>query len=289
MIVSHLAVIFPVFQETQMVIIFIARAHHWNLYLADFLNISSDISRSQLSIYSGVSSWIFSVFVWRATLNFLYFFFIEGPSANFLDMSSHGEYSRQFVGRLTVNYLRVFLGDSRWIISMFFFWATHGELSPCFVGRLTANYLHVLLCDSQWIISMFCWATHGELSPCFVGRLTVNYLHVFWATDGELSPCFVGRPKVKYLYVLLGDSRWIISIFCWATHGELFPCFVGRLTVIFFRSYYGGHNASSGCGLRNDLQIWWVAANILNKQSRTADKMWSSSLGVGRGVNNSSP
>ena len=35
--------------------------------------------------------------------------------------------------------------------------------------------------------------------------------------------------------------------------------------------------------------IWWVAANILNKQSRTADKGWSSGLGVGRGVNKSSP
>jgi len=31
-----------------------------------------------------------------------------------------------------------------------------------------------------------------------------------------------------------------------------------------------------------------VAANILNKQSRTADKGWSSSLGFGRGANNSS-
>jgi hypothetical protein len=29
------------------------------------------------------------------------------------------------------------------------------------------------------------------------------------------------------------------------------------------------------------LQIWMVAVNILNKQSRTADKGWSSSLGVG--------
>ena len=29
--------------------------------------------------------------------------------------------------------------------------------------------------------------------------------------------------------------------------------------------------------------IWRVAANILNKQSRTPDKGWSSSLGVGRG------
>jgi hypothetical protein len=36
------------------------------------------------------------------------------------------------------------------------------------------------------------------------------------------------------------------------------------------------------------LQIWRVASNILNKQSRTADKGWASSLGVGRGANNSS-
>jgi hypothetical protein len=37
------------------------------------------------------------------------------------------------------------------------------------------------------------------------------------------------------------------------------------------------------------LQIYRAAANILNKQSRTTDKGWSSSLGVGRGANNSSP
>jgi hypothetical protein len=37
----------------------------------------------------------------------------------------------------------------------------------------------------------------------------------------------------------------------------------------------------------NGLQIWRVTANILNKQSRTADKGWSSSLGVGCGANNS--
>jgi hypothetical protein len=37
------------------------------------------------------------------------------------------------------------------------------------------------------------------------------------------------------------------------------------------------------------LQIRRVAANILSKQSRTADKGWSSCLGVGQGSNNSSP
>jgi len=35
--------------------------------------------------------------------------------------------------------------------------------------------------------------------------------------------------------------------------------------------------------------VWRVAVNILNKQSQTADKGWSSSLGVGWGANNSSP
>jgi hypothetical protein len=35
------------------------------------------------------------------------------------------------------------------------------------------------------------------------------------------------------------------------------------------------------------LQIWREAANILNKQSRTDDNGWTSSLEVGRGANNS--
>jgi hypothetical protein len=34
------------------------------------------------------------------------------------------------------------------------------------------------------------------------------------------------------------------------------------------------------------LQIWRVAAYTLNMQSRTADKAWCSSFGVGRGANN---
>ena len=40
--------------------------------------------------------------------------------------------------------------------------------------------------------------------------------------------------------------------------------------------------ADGGVGL----QIWRLAANILNKQSWTADKEWSSSLGVWREANN---
>jgi hypothetical protein len=35
--------------------------------------------------------------------------------------------------------------------------------------------------------------------------------------------------------------------------------------------------------------IWRVTVNKLNKQPRTADERWSSSLGVGQGANNPSP
>jgi hypothetical protein len=40
---------------------------------------------------------------------------------------------------------------------------------------------------------------------------------------------------------------------------------------------------------REGLQIWRVAVKLLNKQSWTADKGWSSSFGGGRGANNHSP
>jgi hypothetical protein len=47
------------------------------------------------------------------------------------------------------------------------------------------------------------------------------------------------------------------------------------------------HTQAADAG--DGLQIWRVAANILNKQSQTTDEGWPSSLGVWRGVNNSSP
>jgi hypothetical protein len=59
------------------------------------------------------------------------------------------------------------------------------------------------------------------------------------------------------------------------------PCYVGHCHHDMAR-----HRAAVG---RDVLQICTVAANRLNKQSRTADKVWACSLGVGRGANNSSP
>jgi hypothetical protein len=69
------------------------------------------------------------------------------------------------------------------------------------------------------------------------------------------------RDQVSHPYSTTGKITWV-------------PCHhgVARLQV-----------ADGGDGL----QIWRVAANILNKQSRRADNGWSYSLGVGRGAYNS--
>jgi hypothetical protein len=56
-----------------------------------------------------------------------------------------------------------------------------------------------------------------------------------------------------------------------SVHVKWVPCHHGMARPQF---------AGGGDGL----QILKVAANILNKQSRTADRGWSSGLGVGRGL-----
>jgi hypothetical protein len=47
------------------------------------------------------------------------------------------------------------------------------------------------------------------------------------------------------------------------------------------------HGDFSDCGRMIRLQIWKVAANISNKQSRVAYKSWASRSGVGHGGNTS--
>jgi hypothetical protein len=46
------------------------------------------------------------------------------------------------------------------------------------------------------------------------------------------------------------------------------------------------HGESSGLPMDERPLMWRGAANVLNRQSRTADKGWSSSLGVGGGAYN---
>jgi hypothetical protein len=49
------------------------------------------------------------------------------------------------------------------------------------------------------------------------------------------------------------------------------------------------HGASSGCGWSNGFQLWRAAVNLLNKQSGTNVKGWSSNWGAGRWANNPPP
>jgi hypothetical protein len=90
--------------------------------------------------------------------------------------------------------------------------------------------------------------------------LTVNIL--FNQTEKDKSALHNCKCKKKMYDVLL-HVRWV-------------PCHHGMVCP---QVAVGG----------DALQVWRVAANVLNKQLWTADKGWSSSFGVGRGTNNPSP
>jgi hypothetical protein len=111
-----------------------------------------------------------------------------------------------------------------------------------------------------------------------------------WVTWNFLQTSIYYFNRWNQASYLKGMSVWLISPSCtsWRYQFTKFS-FALWLCPMISGSLSPWHGASSGCGWRNGLQLWRVAANILNKQSRTADKGWSSSLGVGRGANNYSP
>jgi hypothetical protein len=86
-----------------------------------------------------------------------------------------------------------------------------------------------------------------------------------------MDPRLVQRPA---LCVAPSGCRTLYTLYI-HTHVRCVPCHHGMARP---------QVPNGGDGL----QIWKVAANILNKQSRTADKGWSSRLGVGRANNSSS-
>jgi hypothetical protein len=77
-------------------------------------------------------------------------------------------------------------------------------------------------------------------------------------------------------------SRLEVSVFVYQDCHRIdaVVTYVARMAVLS-GSLSPRHGATSRCGWRNGLQLWRVAANTLNKQSRTADKGWSSSCGGG--------
>jgi hypothetical protein len=75
------------------------------------------------------------------------------------------------------------------------------------------------------------------------------------------------------------NELWIYTLVYVCNYVRSVPCHHGMA-----RPQVADGGKSSGYG-----EGGGVAANILNKQSRTADKGWSSSLEIGRGTNNPSP
>jgi hypothetical protein len=69
-------------------------------------------------------------------------------------------------------------------------------------------------------------------------------------------------------------------------------CYISKYYECFhvkFVPCYHGTARPQVAGEGDGLHMWKVAANAWNKQSRRADKGWSSSLRVGWWANNSSP
>ena len=122
---------------------------------------------------------------------------------------------------------------------------------------------------------------HVDWFLCCTQMLTVE----FWIS--ELTAQNNGRTLADLVcsmgYHHLSD--WLTD---WLTDAmEQSPCREANTSTR--GSLSSRHGVFWGCGWRNGLQSRRVAENILNEQLRTADKGWSSSLGVGRGANNSLP
>jgi hypothetical protein len=106
--------------------------------------------------------------------------------------------------------------------------------------------------------------------------LVILFVCLFVSQSADLSPSYLGSRSVNQQGRCLLYWSFVKSFLPFKVPSQVCPCHHGmtRLRV-----------ADKGDGLH----MWRVAVNILNKQSRTADKEWPSSLGVGRGAKNSSP
>jgi hypothetical protein len=145
------------------------------------------------------------------------------------------QFSRYYVRRLTVYYLDILSGVSRWIISTIHR-APRGELSR-FLSRVSlyifSTYIYIFGV-SRSVISIFCRTSYRQLSRYFVGRLTVKFLDIL---SGD------SRSIISTLFS--GVSRWISSILSWTTNRQLSRYFVWCLTWInstFSRASQGNYS-----------------------------------------------
>jgi hypothetical protein len=111
-----------------------------------------------------------------------------------------------------------------------------------------------------------CEMTSGSVNVCFNGTENSQYLVIFWA-----------YPNCR---LLLSENVASNS----TTFSILYNynCSTGHVKWVPFHHGMARPQVADGEGC----QIWRVPENILNKQSRRAERGWSSSLGIGLGANN---
>jgi hypothetical protein len=137
----------------------------------------------------------------------------------------------------------------------------------CILEAASSNLGYV-----DWVSSGFTqsFEEYGGIVPS--KYIMAASFHFHFAVNSHLRRLYITYAVVSYIYV----GGW--TILGWDgmdCHVRWVPCHHGMARP----QVTDGGDA---------LQLWREAENILNKQSRTA-KGWSSSLGVGRGANNSSP
>jgi hypothetical protein len=98
-------------------------------------------------------------------------------------------------------------------------------------------------------------------------------------STGNISACPTVNLKWLYLKIEKFPDQCIL---------EFYFCVAANICVKWVRCHYGMARPQVADG-GDGLQIWRVAANILNKQSRTANRGRSSSFGIGREANKPLP
>jgi hypothetical protein len=130
-----------------------------------------------------------------------------------------------------------------------------GSLSPWQVGPCHRD---------KWVLSQW------QVGPCHRDKRVPATVTSGSLPQWQVGPCH--RDKRVPVTVTSGSlPQWQVG-----------PCHRDKRVPVTVTSgsLSPRHGASSGCGWRNGLQIWRVTANVLNKQSRTADRGRSSSLGL---------
>ena len=151
--------------------------------------------------------------------------------------------------------------------------------------------MQITMGTSVWIC--FC---AEEQDDSFLGGKTLHFTipFLFKQSVGHSAPMFTSGWPTGYFYicVFINEGLQTDNIHI----PDLFPLLDSVLCFSGFdcTPVHGILNITTAwrvLRLRMEERppIWRVAANKLNKQSRTADEGWSSSLGVGRGSNNASP